>query len=77
MEEVSGTKISEGSQGWECPRCHKINAPWKSQCDCVEITSPQPYYPPYYYPYYPYYPASTPWPPFNVPYIITYFTTNG
>jgi len=21
--------------GWECPRCGKINAPWKSQCDCT------------------------------------------
>jgi len=20
--------------GWECPRCHKINAPWMSSCDC-------------------------------------------
>lgn len=22
-------------QGWECPRCGRINAPWKSQCDCA------------------------------------------
>lgn len=22
-------------KGWECPRCGRINAPWKSQCDCV------------------------------------------
>lgn len=21
-------------QGWECPRCGKINAPWISQCNC-------------------------------------------
>lgn len=21
-------------QGWECPRCGRINAPWKSYCDC-------------------------------------------
>lgn len=20
--------------GWECPRCHHINAPWVRQCDC-------------------------------------------
>lgn len=21
-------------KGWECPRCHKINAPWVRECDC-------------------------------------------
>ena len=21
-------------RGWECPRCHHINAPWVRQCDC-------------------------------------------
>lgn len=21
--------------GWACPRCSKVNAPWKSQCDCA------------------------------------------
>ena len=21
--------------GWACPRCSRINAPWKSQCDCL------------------------------------------
>ena len=25
---------SRAEQGWECPRCGRINAPWKSQCDC-------------------------------------------
>ena len=20
---------------WECPRCKKINAPWKASCDCT------------------------------------------
>jgi len=24
-------------QGWECPRCHKINAPWVSQCNCSSM----------------------------------------
>lgn len=24
-------------QGWECPRCHKINAPWMSQCNCSSM----------------------------------------
>lgn len=23
-------------QGWKCPRCGRINAPWKSHCDCTE-----------------------------------------
>jgi hypothetical protein len=23
------------NEGWVCPRCNKVNAPWKSQCDCV------------------------------------------
>ena len=21
--------------GWECPRCHKINAPFKKSCNCL------------------------------------------
>lgn len=21
-------------EGWLCPRCHKVNAPWVSQCSC-------------------------------------------
>lgn len=21
-------------QGWECPKCGTVNAPWKSTCDC-------------------------------------------
>ena len=24
----------QAERGWECPRCGRINAPWKSQCDC-------------------------------------------
>lgn len=27
------------AQGWECPRCHKINAPWASQCNCTGYKS--------------------------------------
>ena len=23
------------SLAWECPRCKKINAPWKGSCDCT------------------------------------------
>ena len=29
---------SKAEQGWECPRCGRINAPWKSQCDCSNWT---------------------------------------
>jgi hypothetical protein len=29
------TCISPVSLAWECSRCHKINAPWKSSCDCT------------------------------------------
>jgi len=21
-------------KGWECPRCHKVHAPWVDACDC-------------------------------------------
>ena len=24
----------KAEQGWECPRCGRINAPWVRQCDC-------------------------------------------
>lgn len=23
------------NEGWICPRCGTINAPWKSKCDCT------------------------------------------
>jgi hypothetical protein len=23
------------SLAWECPRCKKVNAPWKGSCDCT------------------------------------------
>ena len=35
---------SKPAQGWECPRCGRINAPWKSQCDCPGYNWNQPYY---------------------------------
>ena len=25
---------SKAEQGWECPRCGRINAPWVRSCDC-------------------------------------------
>ena len=24
-------------EGWLCPRCNKINAPWVSQCSCEDF----------------------------------------
>jgi len=27
---------SPNKKGWECPRCHKINAPWASTCNCLK-----------------------------------------
>ena len=35
--------------GWACPRCGRINAPWKSQCDCSGKTY---WYPTWEGPYY-------------------------
>lgn len=28
----------KAEQGWECPRCGRINAPWVRQCDCTRET---------------------------------------
>jgi hypothetical protein len=37
------TCISPTSISWECHRCGKINAPWKSSCDCTPPTNNFPY----------------------------------
>ena len=29
-------KISFASQGWECPKCGRINAPWMPTCPCYQ-----------------------------------------
>ena len=31
-------KPCKAEQGWECPRCGRINAPWVRQCDCTRGT---------------------------------------
>ena len=33
--------------GWACPRCGRVNAPWKSTCDCAGGY----YYPNWYHPW--------------------------
>ncbi len=38
----------KAEQGWECPRCGRINAPWVKQCDC----SGNNWYPSWEKPYY-------------------------
>lgn len=35
---ISGRYPPKVEQGWKCPRCGRINAPWKSQCDCSNWT---------------------------------------
>lgn len=54
------TEHNHNDTGWICPKCGKVNAPWKPSCDCVEAVNPwQPVYPqpyPYWHYYYHYYP---------------------
>ena len=26
-------------QGWQCPVCGKVHAPWASECDCHKVTA--------------------------------------
>lgn len=39
------------NHGWVCPKCGKVNAPWKESCDCVQVSPniiyyyPQPWNP--------------------------------
>lgn len=30
----------DASKGWECPRCHKVSAPWVASCDCHKGLAP-------------------------------------
>ena len=37
LNDSGGTDASGFGQpqmGWQCPRCHKVHAPWVSECDC-------------------------------------------
>ena len=56
-----------GRTAWECPRCHKVNAPHVEKCDCVPVEINEPISIPYipYIPYAPYqpYPFGPGYPP--------------
>lgn len=58
--------IEENKTGWICPRCRKVNAPWKSSCDC---SGNEYYWPVPYHPILPSYPQ----PVWIEPPIITYY----
>ena len=45
--------------GWVCPKCGRVNAPWKSICDCYKESGG--YTPPNIYPFTP--APTTPWGP--------------
>ena len=38
IQPVMCTCKKEQSLAWECPRCKKMNAPWKGSCDCTPST---------------------------------------
>ncbi len=41
-------------QGWQCPVCKRVNAPFISQCPCSSVpVMPMPWYPIYPPPWYP------------------------
>jgi len=31
---VKGNRMGFAQQGWQCPVCLRVNAPWVSQCPC-------------------------------------------
>lgn len=47
-------------QGWQCPLCNRINAPFVGACPCSTHGTPAPMpQPPYYQPWPPWYPTTT------------------
>ena len=52
-------------EGWICPKCGKVNAPWKDSCDCKKVETIPVFIPNYPYPIYPDYtpllPYRNPW----------------
>jgi hypothetical protein len=52
IQQPTGTKAQTDGQGWECCRCHAINAPFVRQCSChgywtTTYPLPSPYVPPW------------------------------
>ena len=37
-----GNTIHQPQQGWECPKCGVVNAPWMPMCGCTTRTSVAP-----------------------------------
>lgn len=35
---IKMTQMSKPEEGWLCPRCGRVNAPWVRQCDCTGWT---------------------------------------
>ena len=61
-ESVEETMLSFEPQGWVCPRCNRVNAPFVSQCSCGAIPPyvPAPSYNPPWQPYPPYWTGDPP-----------------
>lgn len=48
--------MNNAPQGWQCPACRTVHAPWVASCDCVK----QPTFP-IVIPYLPYGPPANPY----------------
>lgn len=40
LQESESIKRTVHGQGWECPRCHTVNAPFKDHCGCKHYYEP-------------------------------------
>lgn len=60
---------------WECPRCHRVNAPWIDNCECEPVDTAKLVE---QAPYWPNYPYTWPWTQPQYPqHPITWTTTTG
>lgn len=39
---VSGNPTNNEQKSWTCHRCLRVNAPWKSSCDCTNSVGASP-----------------------------------